>query len=138
MNFMVLDPSEAGNAGPAHDYAVFVAPGLCAIMGLITCVFVIITVGFTIHNVHLAAINTTSIESCQSGKNPYELPTAMENICQVMGELGIWMFIPVVAYKCSNDGCTFPLGPACSQMQRAHSRTAMYGATDAADGDCKD
>merc|ERR1719265_1246600 len=66
MNFMVLDPSEGGNAGPAHDYAVFVAPGLCAIMGLVTCVFVIITVGFTIHNVHLAAINTTSIESGQS------------------------------------------------------------------------
>lgn len=136
MGFMVMDPGDIANRD--SDYSVFVAPGLCAIMGMITCVFLIVTVGFTIHNLHLAAMNTTSIEGSHSGKNPYELPTAMENICQVMGEFGIWMFIPVVAYECGNDGCTFPLGPACSQMQRAHTRASTYGATDAQHSDGKD
>merc|ERR1719265_788534 len=134
--FIVINPSEVGK--PGNDYAVFIAPGLCAIMGLITCVFLIVTFGFTLHNLHLAAINTTTIESGQSGKNPYELATSMDNICQVMGEYGPWMFIPVVAYKPGNDGCTFPIGPACSQMQRAHSRTSTYGATDTLEVQFKD
>jgi len=136
MGFIVMDPGEVGK--PGNDYAVFIAPGLCAVMGMMSCVMLIVTFGFSLHNLHLAACNTTSIECNQSGKNPYELLTSMENICQVMGEFGIWMFIPVLGYKCGNDGCTYPLGPACSQMQRAHSRVSTYGATDAVGSDGKD
>jgi len=104
----------AHGAGDRHG---FIYPGIALISVVLTLVFTILCVGFFAHNMYMAAENITSVEMCNKGVNPYELPTAEQNIQQLMGEWGFWWFIPVAPVNRGCNGTRYPTIKKCEDEE---------------------
>lgn len=96
-------------------------------MAVFSCMFLVVCLGFAIHNIYMAVTNVTSIEENFRGDSPYKLENATDNLTQLMGEPNAWMVLPVDPAICGRkcDGTKFPLGPHARQENPAPS----YGAT---------
>eukprot|EP00403_Amphidinium_massartii_P010940 CAMPEP_0178415356 /NCGR_PEP_ID=MMETSP0689_2-20121128/23509_1 /TAXON_ID=160604 /ORGANISM="Amphidinium massartii, Strain CS-259" /LENGTH=120 /DNA_ID=CAMNT_0020036673 /DNA_START=619 /DNA_END=981 /DNA_ORIENTATION=- len=83
-------------------------PFLAAVFAM---VFALVTAGLWIHVLCLAGSNLTSVEQYMPAKNPYNLPSTLDNLRQLFGPFDIYILLPVTP-SLQLDGTQFPTAGA--------------------------